>query len=360
MAEALDPRDAIAAVVHPDPYPYYARLRQESPLHFDEGLGLWVAASSEAVQAAFSHPSLRVRPPTESVPANLAGTPAGEVFALLVRMTDGDFHARHKPDVEQRARRVSIAQVARAAKEAAHDLAPRLDANELISALPVQAMARLLEVAGESLDRTVACVQAFVQGIAPKATAETVSHASDAVRELMAQGDAQGLDRVQAANRIAFMQQSLDATAGLLGNTVLVLRHWPQLLGADAPLEAWRAVAAEVARWDAPVQNTRRFASTDVVLAGQKISQGQGLLLILASANRDAALNPDPDVFDAARTSRRSLSFGSGVHACPGDAIAVEITAAALRALGPAGLARFGDHTGFRPLANARIPAFAS
>ena len=119
----------------------------------------------------------------------------------------------------------------------------------------------------------------------------------------MAQGEAQGLDTVQSANRIAMMQQSLDATAGLVGNTVRLLRDRPELAAGAPPLETWRAIVAEVARWDAPVQNTRRFAAADLTLAGQAIAQGQGVLLLLASANRDQALNRDPDVFDPARTA---------------------------------------------------------
>lgn len=361
MVEAQGPRDAIAAVVHPDPYPYYARLRQERPLYFDGGLNLWVASSHEAVHATLGHPALRVRPPAEPVPKALLGTPTGEVFAQLVRMNDGEFHRQHRPDVERGAGRLSMAQVAPAAEEAARDLAPRLSANALLSALPVQAMARLLGVPAVSLDRTVVCIEAFVQGIAANTTADAVSRANEAVLELMGQGEAQGLDTVRCANRIAFMQQSLDATAGLLGNAALMALRQPALIDAAAPLVAWRSFAAEVARWDAPVQNTRRFAAENLVLCGEKVPKGQGLVVVLASANRDTALNADADRFDIARGNRRSMSFGSGVHACPGEAIAVEIAAVALRTLAGAGrLELFRQHTGYRPLANARIPTFGN
>ena len=359
MPHTTAPRDPISAVVHPDPYPYYASLRLDKPLHIDTALGLWVASSYETVRAALEHPALRVRPPAEPVPKALVGTPTGEVFARLVRMTDGDFHAKHRPDVEQAAARISMARVAEAAEAAARDLAPRLDANAFLSAVPVQTMARLLGVPAPSLDRTVACVVAFVQGIAANASPQAIAQANEAVLELMGQGEAEGLDPVRSANRIAFMQQSLDATAGLLGNAILVLLRRPELAAKDAAPDIWRQLVAEVARWDSPVQNTRRFAAADLVLAGESIAQGQGLLLVLASANRDAALNPEPDVFDLERAERRSMSFGAGRHGCPGETIAIEIAAAALRALDSAGpLTPFMNHTGYRPLANARIPTF--
>jgi cytochrome P450 len=116
---------------------------------------------------------------------------------------------------------------------------------------------------------------------------------------------------------------------------------------------------AEVARWNSAVQNTRRFAAADLVLAGKAIAQGQGVLVLLASANRDPALNPEPDTFDANRHDRRSMSFGGGTHACPGEAIAVEIAASAVQtwvSLGHHVL--LGEHSGYRPLPNARIPTF--
>lgn len=364
MNETAEPLDPLGAVVHPDPYPYYAKLRRDRPLYLDSALGLWVAATRETVAAALDHPALRVRPPAEPVPRGLVGTPAGEVFARLVRMNDGEFHTRHKPAVQQATRRFSMADVARAAAAAAAAALDvmRLDANALLNALPVQAVARLLGVPTASLDTTTRSVEAFVQGIAPGASAQAIARANEAAMQLMAQGEAQGLDAVQSANRVALMQQSLDATAGLVGNTVRLLRVRPDLVTRESSLDSWRAIVAEVARWDAPVQNTRRFAAADLTLAGQAIAQGQGVLLLLASANRDETLNPDPDAFDPARSDRRSMSFGAGAHACPGEAIAVEIAAAGLQALHAARPLDelFGPFSGFRPLTNARIPVFAT
>lgn len=356
MRDAVEPRDVVHAVVHPDPYPYYARLRRDRPLYFDEGLDSWVATTAPVVLAAMGEAALLVRPPEEPVPRALAGTPAGEVFARLVRMNDGEFHARHKPAVQQASSRLPLESVARSGADAAMDLADRVDANALLRALPVQAMARVLGVPADALDRTTGWVEDFVKGIAAQAPPEALARANHAAQALMAQGEAQGLDAVQCANRIALMQQSLDACAGLLGNAV---RH-QRLRGADITPQGWRAFVAEVSRWDAPVQNTRRFAGADVMLGGQRIGQGQAMVLVLASANRDPRLNPDPDAFEPNRAGRTSLSFGAGRHQCPGEAIAVEIVAAALGALQSAGrLERvFGRTTGFRALPNARIPVF--
>lgn len=349
------PSHALDAVTHSDPYPWYAQLRAQAPLSFDAALGLWVAADAATVEAAFVHPQLRVRPPAEPVPRGLQGTAAGEVFARLVRMNDGGFHRGHKPAVTAAAQRWPLAQATQAGSAAAQDLLERIGPNALLTALPVQSMARLLGVPAQAWDDTTRWVTQFTQGIAAGADAQAIAVASEAARQLMAQGEAEGLDMVRAANRIALMQQALDATAGLIGNTVLALQREPGLMRFD-PAQ----LVAEIARWDAPVQNTRRFAEQDLELAGRRIAQGQCVLLVLASANRDAALNPEPDRLWPERPQRRSLGFGAGVHGCPGEALAVAIVAGALPLLSEGGRldTYFGVPVGYRPLPNARIPLF--
>ncbi len=355
------PRNALEAATHPDPWPYYRSLREAQPLYFDAGLGLWVASSHAAVEAALRHPALCVRPPGEAVPPALHGGAAGQVFAQLVRMSDGEFHAAHKPDVERTARRWQLVDVAHAALGATQELLPRLAANDFLAALPVHTMARLLDVPANEHESTCRWAAQFTQGIAPGADAQAVALAHQAAAALMAQGQALGLAPVQAANRIAFMQQSIDATSGLLGHVVLRLLQDPvsAALAEVSPL-AMRAFVREVERWAGPIQNTRRFAAEPLSLLGQPIAAGQGVLLLLGSANRDAAFNPQPDDFDMDRTQTRSMGFGAGAHACPGAEIAIEMVASCVSWMRSAGLLDkyFGRQVGFRPLPNARIPVF--
>lgn len=357
MQDTSLPPNAIAAVTHRDPYAYYARLRSERPLFFDEDLALWVATSADVVTQALAHPHLRVRPPAEPVPKALLGTPTGEAFARLVRMNDGAFHRQHRPMVAASAQRWRDAEIAAAAQAAARDLQPRMKANDLLTALPVQAMARLLGVDADALDETTSNVLAFTQGIAGGAHAAAIARSDVAVQALMHQGKSQGLDDVRAANRIALMQQSADATAALLGNSVLAARTHPADWNSAEPVD----FVAECARWDPPVHNTRRFPEQDVELGGMTIRLGQGILVVLASANRDPALNAEPDRFNVDRPQRRSLGFGSGVHACPGEALAIRIVAAASPVLlsgDHGGQDYFGACTGYRPMPNVRIPVF--
>lgn len=57
-----DPRNAIEAVTHPDPYAWHARMAAERPLCFDESLKLWVAAGAPVVDEALAHRGSRRRP----------------------------------------------------------------------------------------------------------------------------------------------------------------------------------------------------------------------------------------------------------------------------------------------------------
>ena len=206
-------------------------------IEFDTTSGMWVARGEEAVRAALAHPQLRVRPPAEPVPRALLGRPTGEVFALLVRMNDGQFHARHRPGVEQRTAAIRRENVERAAAQAAATLCRRLSVDELLTAIPVRTMADVIGVTADDLDTVTAQVLAFVRGIGPGASGEDILQSDAACTALMAQGERLGLDRVASANRIALMQQACDATAGLIGLSAL------RVLAQGVPDDWYGAVA---------------------------------------------------------------------------------------------------------------------
>src|SRR5215510_3020948 len=90
------PQDPIAAVTHPNPYAYYAKLVNEKPLYFDHALGMWVASGAEAVTEALTSEYCRVRPATEPVPHALLGSPAARIYRHLIRMNDGAGHCPFK------------------------------------------------------------------------------------------------------------------------------------------------------------------------------------------------------------------------------------------------------------------------
>jgi cytochrome P450 len=84
----------------------------------------------------------------------------------------------------------------------------------------------------------------------------------------------------------------------------------------------------EILRIEAAVAAGRR-ATRDVELGGVSIAEGDQLLLMLCSANRDPDTFPHPNDFDINRSPNRHLSFGAGVHRCLGSHLGrIELTIA--------------------------------
>ena len=376
------PPDAIAAVTHPDPYPWYARLREGPALVRDEGLRLWVASRAEVVREAFAHPALRVRPAAEPVPRAIAGAPAGELFGLLVRMNDGAPHAAHKP-VLQKALAGFDLELAQAGMRRIAAQWPAATVNEACFAWPVAGVAHLLGFADEALPQLSAWTRDFVACLSPLSSEAQLQAASEAALALMArfealvaarparEGSLLAAVRAQApgddsrallANLVGLLSQTCEATAGLMGNSLVALAREPGLNAQIAARPALLgALVEETARHDPSVQNTRRFAAEPLSVAGTALAAGDAVLLVLGAAHRDPALNPAPDHFDLARAERRMLAFGHGPHACPGQALACTLAAAGVEALladglDPAALRERGWD--YRPSANARIPVF--
>src|SRR5437870_763124 len=96
MTEELNPLTAATAQ---NPYPYYAKLVATRPLYYDQELGMWVASSAEVVAAVLGSQLCRVRPAAEPIPSALLGSPAGDIFGMLVRMNDGTAHCPLKSAV---------------------------------------------------------------------------------------------------------------------------------------------------------------------------------------------------------------------------------------------------------------------
>jgi cytochrome P450 len=167
---------------------------------------------------------------------------------------------------------------------------------------------------------------------------------------------------VVVANRIGYLSQAYEATAGLIGNTIVALGRQGDVRDrAGAEPAFLTAVIREVARHDPPVQNTRRFLARPGTVAGQDMREGETVLVVLAAANRDPAANLDPDRFDPHRRERLTFTFGLGAHACPGETLATIVTQAGLEQLLAARLDFAGvlGTLAYRPSANTRIPLFA-
>jgi len=96
-------------------------------------------------------------------------------------------------------------------------------------------------------------------------------------------------------------------------------------LVADAALMP--TAVEEMLRWVSPIRNMARVVTHDVEFRGQPMLEGQKLLLLYPSANRDEDVFEDPFRFDIARTPNDHVAFGFGTHFCLGASLArLEIT----------------------------------
>jgi cytochrome P450 len=383
----LPPPHAIAAVTHPDPYPYYAELVAHQPLYYDASLKMWVASSAAAVRAVLTSPLVRVRPVAEPVPTALLNSPAAAIFRHLIRMNDGAGHCPFKNAVSSAVETIAPAQLKMVSHQCARMLMAHLQPSvqpehltDFAFQLSVYVVATLLGVPQDRLPEVTGWVDDFVRGIAPASPPEQLEQGNAAAQSLLtllhallAEQKTNARDsllthlakaarnigcddaNIIVANAIGLLMQPYEATAGLIGNALVLLAAHPTMRAQITG--NWTLIPAllqEVLRADAPVQNTRRFVAEAGIIAGCEVQAGDMILVVLAAANYDPAANSNPQHFDLFRQNRQIFTFGSGVHACPGEVLATSIAQVALEQL----LATDFEFalSGYRPSANIRIP----
>lgn len=78
----------------------------------------------------------------------------------------------------------------------------------------------------------------------------------------------------------------------------------------------------EFIRFDAPLHLFERTATTDVVIGGVTIKEGQKIAALLGSANRDENVFENPTQMDITRDPNPQIGFGAGIHFCIGAPLA--------------------------------------
>ena len=134
---------------------------------------------------------------------------------------------------------------------------------------------------------------------------------------------------------VLLLAAGFETTVNLIGNAVVLLTtHADQLALLRADPGLWPQAVDEVLRYESPVQRTARVAHRDTVVAGEHVSAGQLVIMVLGAANRDPAVFADPQRFDVTRVDAGThLAFSSGAHYCLGAGLAEMEGAVALKAL---------------------------
>jgi cytochrome P450 family 142 subfamily A polypeptide 1 len=102
-----------------------------------------------------------------------------------------------------------------------------------------------------------------------------------------------------------------------------VLQHPDQLARLRDDPSLLPGAIEEMLRWATPVRNMNRTATADVELHGQEVREGDRILLLYPSGNRDESVFDHPFRFDITRTPNNHLAFGAyGRHHCLGAPLA--------------------------------------
>jgi len=334
---------------HEDPYPTYARLREEAPCYHNEELDFWALSRHRDVVAAFkdfelfsNRAGVALEQSTDDPESTLfilgMDPPRQQKFRSLVSKA---FTGRRVDLLADRIREIARRHAARAAEGGQCDYV-----GAYAGLLPMDVISEMLGV--PEADRAELRTQADLlmhredgeRGIPPAAMAaslELVAYYVDFVKTrrrvggdglvdalLEASIDGERLRDDQVISFLFLMTiAGNETTTKLLANALYWLGRNP---GERRRVEVDRILVPrwveETLRYDNSSQILGRMATRDVEMHGVRIREGGRVLLLVGAANRDPEVFPDPDRFDLGRDCGEFVSFGKGVHFCLGARLA--------------------------------------
>jgi len=336
-----------------DPYPVYRWLRENSPVHRDEKHGIWGISRFADVVAIEKNPELY---------SSAAGSrPRSTGDSSMINTDDPHHNARrrlvsprftprsvrsHEDEIRGYVTSLIDAVVEKGECEVIEELAAPLPAmviNEWLG-FPPEMWAKCKEWSektmlaggqhaedgsmafGQAEEATLA-VQEFAQEILALA-ARRRSEPKDDLVSLWANSECEGKKLSDAdiiAEGLLVLDGGAETTRAVIGTTVMNLIEFPEeraKLIRDPGPETMRVAVEEFIRWVTPILNMRRTATRKHVLHGQTIEEGDELLLMYASANRDPEQFDDPERYDVTRAKNQHVAFGWGTHFCLGASVA--------------------------------------
>jgi cytochrome P450 len=348
--------------VRADPYPYYAALRRESPVHqIVPGLPYYTVTRYADVLFALQHPELfsstgmagMTQSTTAGAGSNLIGMHRLFGSSLLIAVDPPD-HTRLRRLVNRgfTPRRIALLEprLREIARECVGKVVPRGEMDlmrDLAIPLPVTVIAQMLGVETGRIDQFKHWSDAVAvgsSGLSGEWSAAGVTRALDemaAYLERMLEDrrkqprddlvsvlvQAEEGDALSAGEVMTFVVFLLvagnETTTNLIGNAMRALLAHPDQLAQVARDRALvPGMIEEALRWDSPVQGLPRRVMAPTELGGTVLSPGWDLVLMFAAANRDESRFPDPERFDIHRHPEGHVAFGHGIHFCLGASLA--------------------------------------
>jgi len=329
-----------------DPHPHLTWMRANAPVYWDEAGQVWGITLYEDVLAVSKDPKtfcngLGMRPDAPSLPFMInLDDPLHKKRRALVNK---GFTPRRVAEREGRIREICVEVIERAKARGEFDFVmdlaawvPLIVIGDMLGVMPDH-YADLLRWSDELvLASGATCVERQSRG----ETAFFAYHEyqSGVITDRRMRGPQDDLvsslvhaeiDGERLSDEEILWESLLILVGGDETTRHVISGGMHQLLGDPEQLARLRAdrsllpsAAEEMIRWVTPIQNMARTATRDVELRGQQILEGDKLVLLYPSANRDERVFAEPFRFDIARQPNDHLAFGYGAHFCLGASLA--------------------------------------
>lgn len=344
-----------------DPFPLYARLRDEDPAHWSPRLKAWVLTRYEDVKRVCLDSTMssdRLRPFFATLPPPEASKIAqlARYLTLWMVFRDPPEHTRLRrlaakvfnvrsinalrPNIESLTAWLLDRLAERKQFDFIGDFAMPLPALVIMDMLgaPREELARLKRLsdemalfigsardAPEKYERAGAATREMADLFRELITARRAAPQRDLLSELVALDD--GGDRLSddelVATCILLLFAGHETTTHHLANGLRALLRFPaelDKLRANPALAP--AAVEELLRYDGPIGAQVRIVQQAQTLHGKALNPGERVFLLMNAANRDPRVYADPERLDLARNGVPHLTFGFGAHLCLGFPLA--------------------------------------
>jgi cytochrome P450 len=345
----LDPYDYD---FHEDPYPYYRRLRDEAPLYRNNDLKFWALSRHRDVLQGFRNSTALSNAYGVSLDPVSRNADAHKVMSILAMDDPGHlrlralvskgFTPRRIRELEPRVRELARTHLDTALQSESFDFVAEfagklpMDVISELMGVPEPDRARIRRLADGVLHREDGL--ADVPQSAMKASADLMvyytglinefrKHPADNLTSALLEAEIDG-DRLSDEEILAFLFLMViagnETTTKLLANAAYWgARNPGQLAGVFADHSRIPVWVEETLRYDTSSQILARTVAHDITMYDTTIPEGDVLLLLPGSANRDDRVFEDPDDYRIGRDiGSKLVSFGSGAHFCLGAHLA--------------------------------------
>ena len=337
--------------IHEDPYPTYARLREEAPVYRNEEIDFWALSRHADVSDAFRDSALFSSANGVSLEPLATGPNAWRSMSFLAMdpprhglirsIVSRGFTVRRITDMEPHILELTRQHLEPALEQGSFDFVtdfagklPMDVLSEMIGFPPadraeVRRLADLLvhreegvyDVPQAGIEAALTLAKYFADMIA-----ERRKRRSDDLTSALLDAELEG-EKLNDADIISFLFLIVvagnETTAKLLANAWYWA--WRNPGERDKPfmdpgrIENW---IDETLRFDGSSQMLARAVTRDVELHGVRIPAGGRALLLIGAANRDPRVFPEPDRYDLDRDASDMVSFGVARHFCLGAPLA--------------------------------------